>query len=111
MRAYAIVWQYDIHPAARNEFERAYGPDGAWATLFRASPDYLATRLLRDTALPDRYVTLDPWRAEAAFAAFVADRRAADYCALDRRCDALTAAEARLGTFWTTAETGHGPPE
>ena len=110
MRAYAIVRQYAIPPAARNEFERSYGPDGgAWSSLFRVCPGSPGTRLLRDTALPDRYVTLDLWRTEAAFAAFVAERRA-DYRALDSRCDALTATEVCLDTFWITAEAGHGPP-
>ena len=30
-------------------FEAAYGPKGAWAELFRLSPDYSSTELLRDS--------------------------------------------------------------
>ena len=110
MNVYVIIWQYDIRPAARDEFERAYGPDGAWATFFRASRDFLGTQLLRDIALPDRYVTLDHWRTEVAFVVFTTERKA-DYEALDRHYESLTTTEARLGAFWRTTQAGHDTPK
>ena len=45
---YIIIWQYDIVPSARDEFERIYRSDGDWAALFRAGEGYLGTQLLRD---------------------------------------------------------------
>jgi heme-degrading monooxygenase HmoA len=95
---YIIIWQYDILPAARDSFERAYRPDGDWAALFRTSADYLGTQLLRDLAQPDRYITLDYWRTAGAFAAFKHAHGAA-YDDLDRRCTQLTVAEAFVGSF------------
>ena len=78
------------------EFERAYGPDGDWARLFRRDPAYLGTELLRG---PDgHYLTLDRWRSRGAFEAFKA-RHGDDYAALDRRMEALTSHEASIGAF------------
>ena len=105
MNEHVIVWRYDVRPAMRDEFERAYGPDGVWADFFGNSGGYPGTRLLRDVAIPDRYVTLDLWRTKGDFASFIAEHRA-DYGALDRRCEPLTTAELRLGTFRSTDVTG-----
>src|SRR5215207_872564 len=96
--AHIIIWQYDIVPAARDDFERAFRSDGDWAALFRASADFLGTQLLRDLAQPDRYMTLDRWRTADSFAAFKR-AHAASYDDLDRRCAQLTVAEAFVGSF------------
>ena len=96
--AYIIIWQYDIVPATRVEFERAYRPDGDWAALFRASADYIGTQLLRDMTQPDRYITLDRWQTAGSFAAFK-HAHAAAYAQLDERCARLTLAEVLLGSF------------
>jgi heme-degrading monooxygenase HmoA len=95
---FVIVWQFDIVEEQVAAFEASYGPQGSWATLFGRSPEYLGTELLRDAYVPGRYVTIDRWRSEDAFRAFRA-RHDADYEALDRACDALTAAETRIGAF------------
>jgi heme-degrading monooxygenase HmoA len=97
---YLIMWRYDIHPAARDAFEQAYGPAGDWAALFRASPDYLGTQLLCDVAQPDRYVTIDYWRTADAFLAFKTHWHAA-YAALDQQCAKLTITEKHLGSFYS----------
>jgi hypothetical protein len=44
------------------------------------------------------YVTVDRWESEAAFASFQ-ERNAEAYGHLDASCEALTRAEARLGSF------------
>jgi heme-degrading monooxygenase HmoA len=96
--AHIIIWQYDIVPAARDDFERAYRTNGDWAALFRASADYLGTQLLRDLAQPDRYITLDRWQTASSFAAFK-HAHATAYDDLDRRCARLTLAEVLVGSF------------
>ena len=92
----AIVWRFEVDPAHRAEFEKAYGPTGDWARLFARSGGFRGTELLR--AADGSYVTLDVWRAKADFDAFLAEHRA-DYDALDRHTEAWTRAEHRLGEY------------
>lgn len=95
---FAYVWEFTVAAERRAEFERAYGDDGEWVALFRRSPDYLGTALLRDRADPARYLTVDRWRSAAARAAFQQGHAEA-IAALDGRCEALTLAERHLGDF------------
>lgn len=102
--AFAYVWHYHVTESKVAEFEAAYGPDGAWARLFREYPGYLRTELLRDRENPHRYVTVDYWRSRRDYQAF---RRAAatDFDRIDRACSELTLAEDHFGDF-DTVETG-----
>jgi hypothetical protein len=95
---YVLVWSFRPRVGSRRRFEEAYGPRGAWAELFGASPDYLGTELLRDAAGSGRYLTIDRWRSAAAYEAFLAERRS-EYDALDRACEGLTEAEELVGRF------------
>ena len=95
---FVVVWQFEIGEEKVPGFEAAYGPEGSWAQLFRVSPSYLGTELLRDAYIPGRYLTIDRWASEDDFRAFrkAHDR---DYEALDRACDALTTHETRIGAY------------
>jgi heme-degrading monooxygenase HmoA len=95
---YAIVWEYEVRPEQVAAFEALYGTEGDWARLFRRADGYLETRLFRDAARPMFYLTIDCWLSRGAYEAFA---RAAGpaYAALDRRGDALTLRERRLGSF------------
>jgi heme-degrading monooxygenase HmoA len=95
---HVIVWEFRATTGREEEFERVYGPDGAWADLFARGDGYLGTELLRDVGERGRYITIDRWTSPAAFATF-RDRWASDYRALDRRCEALTSRETPLGNF------------
>jgi heme-degrading monooxygenase HmoA len=99
---FVILWQFQVNSGLEKEFEKVYGPEGAWSALFRASPAYLGTRLLRDTSHPDLYYTLDFWASQHSFDAFRGENAAA-YAALDRRCEPLTENEAHLGSFQAQA--------
>jgi catechol 2,3-dioxygenase-like lactoylglutathione lyase family enzyme len=66
--------------------------------LFRRSPGYIETLLLKDRSQPQRYLTIDRWRNEAAWLAFQSDF-AQDYAQLDRECESLTEHEASMGSF------------
>jgi quinol monooxygenase YgiN len=68
------------------------------AHLFGKGDGYVETLLFRDTDRPTRYLTIDRWRSRAAYEAFVSSSRSL-YAALDRRGDALTVSERRVGTF------------
>ena len=95
---FVVVWQFEISEEKVSAFEAAYGPQGAWAQLFRTSPDYLGTELLRDAYIPLTYLTIDRWTSEDDFRAF---RKAHDleYESLDLSSDALTSRETRIGAY------------
>jgi quinol monooxygenase YgiN len=95
---FTAIWEFHLKPDSISAFEGIYGPDGAWAQLFRRSPDYLGTELLRDLNHPGRYLTLDHWISGEALHQFKQDHHAA-YDALDTQCESLTEHEALLGEF------------
>jgi heme-degrading monooxygenase HmoA len=95
---YVILWEFRPQVGQEAAFAAAYGPAGVWTALFRRSPGFLGTELLRSGESPPHYVTIDRWESRDAFESF---RRAhqADYDRLDRECESMTAAEAKLGEF------------
>ena len=95
---FVVVWQFEIAEEKVAAFEAAYGPEGAWAKLFRTAPDYHGTELLRDAYVPGCYLTIDRWASEEAFRAFRKDHDA-EYEAVDRSCDELTSRETRIGAY------------
>jgi heme-degrading monooxygenase HmoA len=95
---FVIVWQFEVAEENVAAFEAAYGPDGSWAQLFRSSPGYQGTELLRDAYVPGSYLTIDRWSGEDAFRAFRKEHDS-EYEKLDRACDALTARETRIGAY------------
>jgi heme-degrading monooxygenase HmoA len=95
---FVVVWQFEVAEEKVAAFEAAYGADGAWAQLFRSSPSYQGTELLRDAYIPGAYLTIDRWASEEDFRAFRKDHDQ-QYETLDRACDALTSRETRIGAF------------
>jgi heme-degrading monooxygenase HmoA len=92
----AIIWRYEVRDEHRAAFEAAYGPKGDWAQLFARSAGFRGTELLR--AEDGTYLTLDAWHAKVDLEAFLAEH-AADYVALDRRTEAWTLREHRIGEY------------
>jgi heme-degrading monooxygenase HmoA len=95
---FVVIWQFEIAEEKIDAFEAAYGPQGTWAELFRSSPDYLGTELLRDAYIPGAYLTIDRWASEGDFRAFRKDHDR-EYEELDRACDELTSHESRVGAY------------
>jgi hypothetical protein len=95
---FVTVWEFHVKPETGSQFERIYGPGGDWAQLFRRSPDYHGTTLLRDHDCPGRYLTLDQWTSREALQQFKQDHQA-DYSALDKKCESLTEKESFIGDF------------
>ncbi|PWW24262.1 antibiotic biosynthesis monooxygenase [Geodermatophilus normandii] len=89
------IWTYGVLPDALNRFVAAYGPDGEWARLFARADGFLGTELFRDAGGGTRFVTVDRWRDEADWTAFLA-RWAQDYRTLDGRLAPLTGGQALL---------------
>ena len=95
---YVYVWQFVVKRDRERDFENAYGNDGEWALLFRRGAGYIRTELLRDRADSSRFVTIDYWESEAAFAAF-RSRFANEFEALDAKFAAWTTSEVEVGRF------------
>jgi len=95
---YFALWQFQVKPESISAFEETYGPDGAWAQLFRQSPHYLGTELFRDLNQAGRYVTLDHWTSGESLHRFKQDHHSA-YVALDKQCESLTEKQTFLGDF------------
>lgn len=95
---FTALWKFHVMPESIPAFEKIYGPNSAWAQLFRSSPDFLGTELIRDLDHPGRYLTLDHWTSREAFRRFKQDRQS-EYTAFDKQCESLTEQEAFLGDF------------
>ena len=98
MAMYVILWRFRPLTGREIEFERAYGPSGEWALLFRRDDDYLGTELLRRCEDPREYLTLDRWVSRTAYETF-RSRFSSEYRRLDRLFEDLTEEETPLGTF------------
>jgi heme-degrading monooxygenase HmoA len=93
---FAYIWEFKVEPSCLADFERHYGPQGTWAQLFRRSPGYIETLVLRDADDPLRCITIDRWRSAEDYAAF-GSRVKREYEELDARCEAVTMSESSLG--------------
>ena len=92
----AFIWRYEVRDGQRAAFEAAYGPAGDWARLFARGDGFRGTELFR--AEDGSYLTLDVWASRSDFDAFMTEHRA-DYDELDRRAEAWTTTEHRIGEF------------
>jgi heme-degrading monooxygenase HmoA len=92
----ALVFRYEVRePEA---FERAYGPNGDWASFFREGAGYIGTELLHDVEEPERYLVIDRWESAEAYNAFLNEHQT-EYM---RRTDEARfhyIQELRFGTF------------
>jgi len=95
---FVILWEFEVKQLSTERFQSVYGPGGAWVQLFRSDSHYRMTRLLRDTARPNFYYTLDFWDTESAYENFRRANREA-YLSLDQLTEGLTLSERCLGTF------------
>jgi heme-degrading monooxygenase HmoA len=95
---FVALWEFEVKPGGEERFEKAYGPDGDWARLFRNDSNYRETRLLRDPLRPAIYLTLDFWSSRPAYEKFLADH-GAEYKTLDDATEGLTSNERRIGWY------------
>lgn len=96
MTGYVYVWEFVVKRERVRDFELAYADDGEWVRLFRQGAGYIRTELVRDRATPSRFLTIDYWESEAAFAAF-RSRFAKEFEALDAKFASWTETEKEIG--------------
>jgi heme-degrading monooxygenase HmoA len=95
---YTYLWEFLVELERIGEFERHYGPRGTWVALFRQSPGYIETLMLRDPANPLHFITIDRWETLEAYQSF-RSRFSREYAELDERCQHLTTKETLLGEY------------
>lgn len=105
---YVVIWEFEVPAERCDAFERAYGPDGDWVSLFQRSAGFLGTELLRETlddAVEDEeppqsrtYFTVDRWVSRDVYVAF-SERWADAYAELDDQFLELCNVEVCLGKF------------
>ena len=93
-----IVWEYRARADRLAEFESLYGPDGAWAELFRGAPGFVSTTLMKDLRDARRFMIADRWTSQEVYEEF---RRVhpAEYDALSGRGQQLYETEREIGRF------------
>jgi quinol monooxygenase YgiN len=95
---FAIIWEFRVRSGREQAFEAAYGAKGDWVTLFRKSPEYVRTELIRDLNSRGRYLTIDVWTSGAAYESFRESYRV-EYKKIDALCAEMTEAEREVGKF------------
>ena len=93
-----IVWEYMARPDRLDEFEDLYRPDGPWVELFKKSPGFVSTTLMRDVKNAHRFVIADRWNSEESYEAFKKDF-ASEYESLSARGERTHRAEHLIGRF------------
>jgi uncharacterized protein len=109
----SVVFEYEVGPETRAEFERVYDPEGEWARFFRSAEGYLGTEFHTPVEAPAadrsgaggedpeagaRFLVVDRWTSEQAYAAFLADHEA-EYERRSRDTARLYRRERRIGVF------------
>ena len=97
---HVVVWEFQVKPGCEQQFMDAYGPEGAWAQLFRQSAEFLGVELTRSVGHPSRFFTFDTWASSAGYQVFC-EKNSTAYDALDRKLIGLTEWERRVGAFPT----------
>jgi heme-degrading monooxygenase HmoA len=92
------MWEFEVRQGCQASFEEACATDGAWARLFRKSPEFLGMELMQSVKHPARFFTLDAWTSQEAFEDF-RHEYAESYERLDVRLAGLTEWERRISAF------------
>lgn len=93
-----VVWEYLAKPERVDEFESFYRPDGPWGDLFRQSPAFVSTTLMKDLRAPLRFMVADRWTSETVYEEFKRER-AETWRDLSERGQRLYDREVEVGRF------------
>ena len=93
-----VVWEYRAKPERVDDFESFYRPDGPWGALFRQSPAFVSTTLMKDLRDAERFLVADRWTSEVVYEEFKRER-AEEYRALSERGERLYEGEREIGRF------------
>jgi len=94
---FVALWEFEVKPRREQRFQEVYRP-GDCDSLFRADPNHAGTRLFRDTARSNVYLTADYWLSRKSYEEFLALRRS-EYKTLDAASEDLTLSERHIGSL------------
>jgi hypothetical protein len=94
----AFVWEFDVKPERRGEFEAIYGAAGEWTALARRSRSYLGSTFLVDQNEPGRYLLTEYWSEMLVYEKHLEDLTD-EVASLNARRDALVRGIRPLGVF------------
>ena len=101
----AVVWQFQVKPGMREEFEKFYGADGAWTALGRRSRSFLGSSFLRDQVHEAQYLLIEYWSEMVVYEKHLANFDG-DVKSLEEQRDQLCESMVPLGVY-----TGIDVPE
>ena len=93
-----VVWEYRAKLERIDDFESFYRPDGPWGELFRQSPAFVSTTLMKDLRDAQRFMVADRWTSEIVYEEFKRER-AEEYRSLSERGARLYEHEQEIGRF------------
>ncbi|MBI3004303.1 MAG: antibiotic biosynthesis monooxygenase [Ignavibacteriales bacterium] len=96
---FVTIWKFRPKKGREAEFERVYGPEGAWARLFQKGKGFLRTELYADE--DGAYLVIDEWVSQEKFEKFKQDF-ARVYRELDKQCEELNEEEIHIGSTTRT---------
>lgn len=93
-----IVWEYMVKEDRIEDFESFYRPDGPWTALFRKSPAFVSTTLMKDRSHPRRYMVADRWTNVDVYEEFKRQNRDS-YERMSERGHRFIERETEIGRF------------
>jgi len=98
-----IVMEFVVKEECQGKFKLAYGPAGAWSSLFGCCTGYRGTTVLRDTQNPRRYLTIDLWNSQSQWEHALAEHKI-EYADIDTTFTEWTESKTEVGIFSVLAE-------
>ena len=90
------IWNFWVKKGKEDEFIKMNHVD--WPRLFRRSPGYTGTEILKKGDEPEVYITIDRWKSKEAFDDFLNNNRT-DYDILGERHRELYEKAEHIGFF------------
>jgi len=95
-----VIWEYKVKSGEEENFEKSYGPNGAWIKFFKPCKDYLSTDLIKGIEAPRTYLTLDKWTSEKAYVDYL-EKNKDKYEEIDDEFTSLTEFQTKIGSYNT----------
>lgn len=94
----AVVWQFQVKPERRKDFERLYGADGDWTAVSRRSRSFIGSSFLREFTSEPTYVLVEYWSEMLPYERHLVDL-SDEIAALERSRDEMLVSTTPLGVF------------
>ena len=98
MSVFTYSWEYYVNSDYKNDFIKEYNQQGSWVTLFKNVDGYIKTELLKDRNDGTRFITIDYWKSYEHYKSFI-DKYKTEIEELDKKCEAYTVKEKKIGDF------------